>query len=184
MVVVAPSEVTDEKMVQAREIITGMLSRRPDLLEPMTNKNTRIYINDDLKTSALKIKTSTAELWSASVPETEPHCNAFVHEFAHLIHFALEELADGQEFNSRLQALYEAALTAGLWQNDYASWNQEEYWAETVRYWFQGKVPDFLVAKPTTLAEYDPEAAKLVEEVFGDATVPSYCKLMPHENQS
>ena len=38
-------------------------------------------------------------------------------------------------------------------------------------------MPPTLVANYPTLEDYDPEAAKLVEEVFGDsATVPASCK--------
>ena len=50
------------------------------------------------------------------------------------------------------------------------------YWAETVKYWFWESLPPSLAANYPKLADYDPDAAKLVEEVLGDATVPPYCK--------
>ena len=174
--VVAPSEVTDEKMVQAREIITGMLANRADMLEAMAYYNTRIYIDDDAKSAAFRIQTSAAQWWGANVPETETYCYVFIHEFAHVIHFALEDQTDGEEFNAKLQALYDAALTAGLWNDQYASTNTSEYWAEIVTYWFEERVVTTEGATQLKVADYDPEAVKLVEELFGNATVPSECK--------
>ena len=171
--VVAVRDVTDEKMVQTREIITGMLANRSDLLEAMAYYNTRIHIRDELYFSAFKFATSAEEVWGANVPETETYCYVMIHEFAHVIHFALEDQADGEAFNAKLQALFDAALTAGLWNDDYASTNIAEYWAETVTFWFEERV----LATQLKLADYDPAAARLIEEVFGEgATVPSDCK--------
>ena len=44
VVVVAPSEVSDEKMAQAREIVAAMLSGKPDLLENLHPKYIRVAI--------------------------------------------------------------------------------------------------------------------------------------------
>ena len=171
--VVAVRDVTDEKMVQTREIITGMLANRSDLLEAMAYYDTRIHIRDELYFSAFKFATSAEEVWGANVPETETYCYVMIHEFAHVIHFSLEDQADGEAFNAKLQALFDAALTAGLWNDDYASTNIAEYWAETVTFWFEERV----VANQLKLADYDPAAARLIEEVFGEGTtVPSDCK--------
>ena len=64
-------------------------------------------------------------------------------------------------------------MTAGLWNDEYASTNIAEYWAETVTFWFEERV----VANQLKLADYDPAAARLIEEVFGEGTtVPSDCK--------
>ena len=52
--VVAPSEVSDTKMVQAREIITGMLSARPDLLQAMADNGTLIAIRPGIRGAAGK----------------------------------------------------------------------------------------------------------------------------------
>ena len=174
--VVAPGEVTDERMVQAHAIITGMLANRPELLDTMAYYNTTIYLDDDADPLAFSIEGSDEELWGANVPETETYCSTFLHEFAHLVQYALEDQADGEEFIAKLQSLYDAALTAGLWKNRYASTNYREYWAEIVKFRFEERV---VVTQGTTqlkLEDYDSEAAKLVEEVFGDATVPSDCK--------
>ena len=72
--------------------------------------------------------------------------------------------------------MYQAALDAGLWKGRYASTSAEDYWAETVKFWFWESLPPTLAANYPKLADYDPDAAKLVEEVFGEGAVPSYCK--------
>ena len=51
------------------------------------------------------------------MPGVDKNCYVFIHEFAHLIHAVLEELPGGDEFNKRLEAAYQAALTAGLWDD-------------------------------------------------------------------
>ena len=170
--VVAPSEVPDEQMVQARDIITGMLSNRRDLLGILAVNSTRIAIHGS-GGSAANLPTG----WVARMAQSDPHCGVFIHEMAHLIHFAIEEQPGGEAFNSRLRTAYQAALNAGLYQGWYASTNTVEYWAETARFWFQGTLPRLRDGSLSTLADYDPEAAKLIEEVFGDAaTVPASCK--------
>ena len=112
------------------------------------------------------------------MPERDPvpYCGTFIHELVHLMHFAIEDLPGGQEFNSRLQELYQAARTAGLWRGHYAETDSVEYWAEVVRVWLQESMPPSLAPYYPTLADYDPEAAKLVEEVLDGATIPAACK--------
>ena len=176
--VVAPSEVSDTKMVQTREIITGMLSARSDLLQAMADNGTLIAIRPGLRGGfANKSSSSAGFTLGAHVPEVDGNCSVFIHEFAHLIHFVLEELPGGDAFNLRLQAAYQAALTAGLWDEEYASTVAAEYWAETVTFWFQDSV---LHSSPAVgllkLKEHDPEVARLIEDTLGDATVPWYCK--------
>ena len=176
VVAVAPIDVTDHRMVEVQEIFSGMLANRADLLEAMAYYNTRININDDNDPLAYKIKTSNAEWWGANLPENEPDCYVTIHELAHVIHYALEDQADGEEFNSKLNALLDAALTSGLWNDEYASTNIAEYWAETVTFWLRGSVELRETRGTTRLENYDPEAAKLIQETLGDATVPSSCK--------
>ena len=174
VVVVAPSEVSDAHMVQSREIITGMLSNRSELLATMAANNTRIYIESDRRGG---ISNKGSGLWTTYLGSQDPNCNTFIHELGHLVHYAIEEQTDGQQFNTRLHALYQSALIAGRWTGLYASSNSSEYWAEMVQFWFQGAMPYPLNASYSKLEEYDPEVAMLVEEVFGsDATVPATCK--------
>ena len=173
--VAAPSEVADEQLVHGQGIIRGMLSSRPDLLKELVANGTMIFI-DVYRSRGIAFKLSGG--WEAYVPERDPvpHCGTFIHELAHLIHFAIEDLPGGPAFNTRLQGLYQAARTAGRWRGLYASTNYKEYWAEAVRIWLHESMPPSLAPYHPTLADYDPEAAKLVEEVFGDATVPAACK--------
>ena len=173
VVVVAPSEVSDAHMAQSREIITGMLANRSNLLETMAAFNTRIFIESDRGGG---ISNPGSSVWTTYLASQDPNCGIFIHELGHLVHFAIKEQADGQEFNTRLHALYQAALNADRWTGRYASSHFAEYWAEMVRFWFQDSLPYPLNADYSKLADYDPEAAKLVEEVFGDASVPAACK--------
>ena len=167
--VVAPSLVSDEQMIRSREVITGLLANRSDLLGTLAANSARIYIQDRFR--------GIAYGWTAYTPVTDPYCRTFIHEFAHMVHRAIEEQSDGAEFNKRLRAQWQAAINAGRWRGYYAATNFSEYWAETVKFWLWETLPPSLAANHAELADYDPEIAKLVEEVFGDtATVPASCK--------
>ena len=189
--VVAPSEVSDEKMALVRDVVTGMLSTRSDLLDILVDYPSRVVIykrNEDgegitqlpefyfLSNNVLGYVHDGADAIIIGVPAVEPYCNTLVHEMAHAVHFAIDELPEGPDFDARVHALYQSALNAGRWQGLYASRNHREYWAEMVQFWFQETMPISLIATYPTLSDYDPEAAKLVEEVFGSATVPADCK--------
>ena len=156
--VVAPSLVSEEQMIRSRAIITGILANRPDLLATLASYNTRIYIQDRFK--------GIAQRGLAYTPVTDPYCNTFIHEFAHLVDHALEEQADAAAFDERHRAVYQAAINAGLWSSYYASTNAEEYWAETVKYWLW----------ESTLLDRDPEIVKLIEDTLGEVTIPAACK--------
>ena len=169
--VVAPSLASDEQMIRSREIITGLLANRSDLLATLAANNSRIYIQDRFK--------GIAYGWTAYTPVTDPYCDTFIHEFAHVVHHAIEEQSDGEEFNTRLQARYQAIINAGKWLPSdvfYARTNFREYWAETVKYWLWEALPSSLSSNYAKLADYDPEIANLIEETFGDVTIPEACK--------
>ncbi len=171
VVVVGPSEVSDEKMVQAREIITGVLSSRSDLLDTLAANEARIEYFGYWREAG-----SEPDEWVAHVSVNDPNCGDFLQEIAHLIRQTLEEQPNGGEFGSRLESVYEAAQEAGLWRGKLASVNSANYWAETVRYWFWETLPPSLSASRPKLADYDPQAARLIEDVFGEARLPSVCK--------
>ena len=174
VVVVAPGEVSDAHMVQSREIITGMVSNRSDLLSIIAANNTRIFIESDRRGA---IANPNPGSWTVYMGSNDPYCSTFVHEFAHLVHYAIDETAEDQTFNTRLRSLYQAALNAGRWSGLYASSNYREYWAELVSFWFQGAMPSPLNASYSKLEDYDPDAADLINETFGEsATVPETCK--------
>ena len=114
-------------------------------------------------------------------PAYRPYCNfVFVHEFAHLVDFALSwrlprSTVFDSRFDSRVENAYNAAMAAGLYPDAYAATGSREYWAEAVTFWF---LPDMLTglirtpANVSELADYDPRVVGLVEEVFGDAALP------------
>ena len=198
VVVIAATEVSDEKMEKARAIVSGMLSGNAGLLENSSGKYIRIaiykqdrmgrhssqvpeYLNNYPDAPGVAVRIPSG--WIAIAPQDDRRCGVFIHEFAHTIQFAIEDQPGGAEFGSRLEGLYAAALDAGLWEGHYAVFTVQEYWAETVRFWFQGRAPDSLLEGPTKLADYDPEIARLIAEVFGDASVPEACQVPPSEDQ-
>ena len=93
-----------------------MLSARPDLSLAMPDSGTPFAIT--LGTGGFAFRTNYGSFRLVShVPGVDKNCYVFIHEFAHLIHAVLEELPGGDEFNKRLEAAYQAALTAGLWDD-------------------------------------------------------------------
>ena len=192
VVVVAPTEVSDETMIQVGAIITGMLSTKPDLLETLVAHHLRIaiYKYDEkagsvtqlpefmfwTRDDAVGVAEQFDNEWVAGVPADTPYCRTVIHEIAHTVQFAIEEQPGGAEFSSRLQAAYQAAYNAGLWRGQYAATDSREYWAEAVRLWFWESLPPSLAASGTKLADYDPEIAMLVVEALDGATVPAACK--------
>jgi len=173
--VLAPSEISDSQMVQGREIVTGMLTGRSDLLDTLVAHETLIFI-DIYRSRGIVFQFDNG--WEAYIPATDPipHCGTFIHELGHLIHYALGEQAGGEAFNARLRSAYQAAKAAGRWRDMYAMTNVREYWAEMVRIWLHEALPPSLAPYYSDLADYDSEAAALVEEVLDeDATVPAEC---------
>ena len=167
MTVVATSDVPDEQVIQAGGIITGMLSNQSDLLTFLGEKSAQFRI-DGIGAHAWR--------WGAKVPVVDPACGIFAHELGHLLHYYHVDGHGDSNFDTRVQSLYQSALNAGLWTGMYASTNYYEYWAEAVEAWFSGALPSNVeTVGYSTLEEYDPAVAALVEEVFGDATLPASC---------
>ena len=169
--VVAPSYISDEWMIRAQGIITGMLANRSDLFETLVARNTYIAIHG----SGGRSYQSGPTLWWA---RTAPTCQLITHEFAHLVHYALSARSDSRDFDPKVRALYQAAMDASLWSGTYAATNEWEYWAEATEIHFTGGtnsgMPQELVN--SSLADYDAGIAALVVEVFGDAEVPAFCR--------
>jgi hypothetical protein len=96
-----------------------------------------------------------------------------IHEFAHTVHEVGMKAID-KSFDERLQKAYTRALEQGLWKKTYGATNHKEYWAEGVQSYFdcnlQADPPNGThnhVRTREQLQAYDPELAKLVDEVFG-----------------
>ena len=95
--------------------------------------------------------------------------NILVHEFAHAIHDMGLKTID-KEFDGRLKAIYDQAMTEGLWKAKYAANNHHEYWAEGVQSYFgTNRPPDHdhnHVDTRQELKDYDPHLFALIDEVF------------------
>jgi hypothetical protein len=105
--------------------------------------------------------------------------------FATAVLLALERV-DGSTFGSRLDATYDAAMRAGLWQNTFAAENPIAYYAAGVQVWFDAS-PD--VSPPdgnnneintrAELVQYDPLLAGLVAESMPDDDWRPSCPATP-----
>jgi hypothetical protein len=94
-----------------------------------------------------------------------------IHEMAHNIHLRGVVRVD-PTFDGRLEAVYKKAMEKGLWKGKYASVNHHEYFAEGVQNWFDNNRENDHdhnhVNTRAELKEYDPDLAKMCEEVFGN----------------
>ena len=190
--IVAPSEVPDAKMIEAREVVSGVISSlKGGLLTSLVANDAQvsIYKYDEEKGRVAQLPEFTwltidirgyasqrSGAWVIAVPtEDDPKCRTLIHELAHLAYYAVRVQSDGQDFEDRLAAAYRAALDGDLWEYQYAQSNDAEYFAEAFKFWVWGSVPDSLVEEETTLAEYDPAAEALVTEVFDEVSLPASC---------
>jgi len=111
--------------------------------------------------------------------------NILIHEFAHTIHLRGVNHVD-PTFDERLKRTWKESMAKGLWKTKYASSNPAEYFAEGVQSWFNNNRENDHdhnhVNTRKELIEYDPELAKLVEEVFRD-TVFDYVKPQKRKQQ-
>ena len=199
--VLSSLDVSDEELYQVRNTILGMLSDRPDLLSTMAEIGYRVIIYPDrfekggLITDLPEFRESgltqnvagaagrTPYGWVAAAPETARHCNhVLIHQAAHLVEDALRLQPGSEEFLTRLESAYRSAILRGRWENTYASTDLLEYWAEAVRTWFTpSEFAGWLGPGYQKLADYDPIAAALVEDVFGNAPPIAFCQIQRFE---
>ncbi len=109
-----------------------------------------------------------------------PDEDILVHEFAHaILTWGVYRQREGEDFRNRLNAAYEEALSAGLWEDTYAGENPDEYWAEGVQSWFGLNDPPGPIHNNVNtrseLEVYDPTLSELIQEVFGATAVTSSC---------
>ena len=195
--IVASDAVNDASLFEAASVIQAMLKNRPDIIRELAKNKVRYSImatsertcdipeHSDLKpaeywnrrarglgASAQRPSVSCGEENLLHNPGDPYHDESIcVHEFAHAIHeMALNSL--DASFDKRLEKTYRAALAKGPWAGKYAGSNRMEYWAESVQSWFgtnrENDNEHNHVNTRAELVEYDPEAAKLCREVFGD----------------
>jgi cyclophilin family peptidyl-prolyl cis-trans isomerase len=195
--VVGSEKVSDAAILEAAWIVNQMLGDRPDILKAMAKNNTRLavmayneYTTDIPEHRHLKSRVywdrrarglgATRSAPAVSCAEENVLCypndpysteNICIHEFAHAIHSMGMTDVD-PTFDDRLEKAFQGATSRGLWKNTYAASNRQEYWAEAVQSWFDdNRDEDALHNHVNTrdeLKEYDPELARLCEQVFGD----------------
>lgn len=197
--VVGSENVTDAAMLEAAWIVDKMLGDRPDILQAMANNKTRLavmayneYTTDVPEHRHLKSRVfwdrrarglgATRSAPAVSCAEenmlgypNDPYSteNICIHEFAHAIH-SMGMIDVDPTFDQRLQKAYDDATSRGLWKDTYAGGNRQEYWAEAVQSWFDdNRENDALHNHVNTrdeLKRYDPELARLCDQVFGDGS--------------
>jgi hypothetical protein len=195
--VVGSSKVSDYALREAAYLADQMLARRPEVRDSMIRSKVRLAVmayserttdipeHRDLQpklywnvrarglgASRQRPAVSCAEEnllnYQGDPYSTE---NIMIHEFAHAIHSLGLRTVD-PTFQPRLSKVYKDAKAKGLWKDTYAISNVSEYWAEGVQSWFdtnrQNDSAHNHVDTRAELKSYDPELAKLIEEVFGD----------------
>ena len=195
--VVGSSKVSDYALLETAWIVRQMLAERPDILRSLATNGTRFavmayneYTTDVPEHADLKPRIfwdrrarglgASPEAPAVSGAEENVLCfpgdpysteNIAIHEFAHAIHGMGLNTLD-PTFDARLLAAFHSATNQGLWKGTYAGTNREEYWAECVQNWFDdNRENDALHNHVNTrqeLKDYDPTAAALCREVFGD----------------
>ena len=173
--IVAPVDVSDKSMRLAYNILVGMVSTRHDLFSVMVRSNFRVILYNDYTTGLEDLPElkgrpfgpETAGVYmqrssytAAVAPAYDFQCNtSLIHEIAHAIDYSEQKL--DRSFDARRDRAYQNAMAAGLWTGEYAETNEVEYFAEAVSEWFS--------PSNAPLAQRDPDAADLVESVFGNA---------------
>lgn len=191
--VLGSTNVSDVAMLDARWILTHMLSQRPEILRTMATNGNRVvvmayneYTTDLPEQADMRPKvfwdrrarglggdlTSCGEENLLCFPG-DPYSteNILIHEFGHAI-AQIGMPAVDPTFVPRLREAYRRAKAAGLFQGTYAITDMDEYWAEAVQDWFDNNRENDAqhnhVNTRAELKEYDPPLAALCAEVFGE----------------
>lgn len=94
----------------------------------------------------------------------------FVHEFAHQILFAIEEVDPA--LYAEVQAAYANAQANDLWYNEYAMTTIQEYWAKGTQLWFNSNrltvVNGYPILNHPDLAAYDPRLYNALAKAYGE----------------
>jgi hypothetical protein len=191
MHVVAAAEVADEALQRTHYLVTHLLAGRPDILQAMVKRGTRLiiigkdqvytdmpeyrnhpnptYQNERVRGTGGLDVTSFGEENLLNLPlDRYDDESIAVHEFCHTIDAALGTIDPA--WRERLGRTYRAALARGLWKNAYTATNAAEYWAEICQSYFDcNRVNNWNHAAIGTreqLRQYDPEGYDLVRTTF------------------
>lgn len=166
--IVASLKVSDSALIAARNIILGMLSKRPDILAELKRQNIHIAVmsptevttdipehsdlyrrfpNTDWNKRCRGIG-ATFQRRTCSCAEENllqlPYDryrgeNILIHEFGHtILNIGIAPIHP--DFLNRVQQAYANARNHELWNNTYAATNFDEYWAEGVQDWFDANL--------------------------------------------
>ncbi len=162
--VVSSDKVPDAALLEARDIVLHMLSKRDDVRREMVRHKIRVAImassevttdvpeHSDLNeafphtdwnqrcrgvgATIRRPASSAAEENLLAEPHDRYHGESImVHEFSHSMVTMGVQFVD-KDFDQRLKEVYRSAMRDGLWSKTYAASNAEEYWAEGVQDWF------------------------------------------------
>ncbi len=104
--------------------------------------------------------------------DTSPGYPTCVHELAHAANFAPPQRAGA--LRAEIKDTYTKAMAAGLWQDTYSASHEAEYFAEAAMIWLgagaKASGASLGVTTREGLIAYDPGAAAVCREVFGDGT--------------
>ena len=195
--IVGSSNVSDYALLEAAWIVSHMLAERTDILHALASNDVRLAVmavtefttdvpeHSDLKDPAYWDRRARGLGATRSRPAVscgeenllaypgDPYSteNILIHEFAHAIH-EMALTTGPRAIDAKLRATFRKAKEAELWKGTYAASNVGEYWAEAVQSWFDTNRENDRahnhVNTRDELRAYDPELAKLCEEVFGD----------------
>jgi hypothetical protein len=189
--IAASAEVADEALERTYHIVTRMLAGRPDILQAMRKRGTRLiiigkdqvytdmpeyrnhknprFVNERVRGTGGLAVTSFGEENLLNLPlDRYDDESIAVHEFCHTIDAALRTL--DFTWSGRLDRTYKSAKAKGLWKDAYASSNPAEYWAEICQSYFDcNRVNNWnhnAVGTREQLKLYDPEGYELVRTTF------------------
>ncbi len=195
--IVGSTNVSDYALLEAAWIVNHMLAERADVLHALASNNVRLAVmaateyttdipeHSDLKDPAYWDRRARGLGATRSRPAVScgeenllaypgdpyPTENILIHEFAHAIH-EMALTTGPRAIDAKLRATFRKAKEAELWKGTYAASNVSEYWAEAVQSWFDTNRENDRahnhVNTRDELRAYDPQLAKLCEEVFGD----------------
>jgi hypothetical protein len=189
--IAAGKDVADEALQRTYSIVTHMLAGRPDIMDAMRKKGTRLiimgqnqvytdmpeyrnhpnptYQNERVRGTGGLGVTSFGEENLLNLPNDRYDDESIaVHEFCHTIDAALRTIDTG--WSKRLSQTYRNAMDKGLWKLAYASSNQAEYWAEICQSYFDcNRINNWnhnSIRTREQLKLYDPNGYDLVRITF------------------
>jgi hypothetical protein len=189
--VAASGEVADEALQRTHFLVTHLLAGRPDILDAMVKKGTRLivigkdqvytdmpeyrnspnpeYLNERVRGTGGFDVTSFGEenLLNLALDRYDDE-SIGLHEFCHTVDAALGKI--DATWRKRLGQTFKAAVAKGLWKNTYAGSNPAEFWAETCQCYFdcnrRNNWNHGPIATREQLKLYDPEVYELIRTTF------------------